>query len=323
MSKHAKPVIAVGGENLIDSMHSFDSKGVAQVTHKIGGSPYNVAFALARQGQCTHYLTPVSTDEYGQQLAANLEAEGGILAGGRRDEPTTEAVVTLIDGIPEYVFHREGTAERCVTTKSLCASLADDAVHFHAGSLAFAGIEDGAAWEAAFNEAAARGMTTSFDPNIRSALLEDPVQYHARVLRLLKTATIVKLSDEDLKWIYPELSLEEGMETLLSMTGAKLVALTKGPDGAEGWTPSLQCSVENPAIETFVDSVGAGDTFMATLIAGLADADVLNSGALANLTKDALQQLLRRGVQAACLNCAKEGCNPPTAAEINQALAGV
>lgn len=321
MSKHAKPVIAVGGENLIDSMHLIDSDGAAQVTHKIGGSPYNVAFALARQGQHTHYLTPVSTDEYGQQLAANLEAESAVLAGGRRDEPTTEAVVTLKEGIPEYVFHRDGTAERCVTAEGLSAALPDDAVHFHAGSLAFAGIQDGAAWEAAFNEATARGMTTSFDPNIRTALLEDPVAYHARVIRLLKTATIVKLSDEDLEWIFPDLSLEDAMKALLAMTCAKLVALTKGPDGAEGWTPSLHCAVENPAIETFVDSVGAGDTFMATLVAGLADKGLLSVDALANITNEDLETLLQRGVQAACLNCAREGCNPPTAAEIDQVLA--
>lgn len=321
MSKHAKPVIAVGGENLIDSMHSIDSDGVAQVTHKIGGSPYNVAFALARQCQYTHYLTPVSTDEYGQQLAANLESENAVLAGGRRDEPTTEAVVTLKEGIPEYVFHRDGTAERCVTAQGLSAALSDDAIHFHAGSLAFAGIQDGAAWEAVFNEATARGMTTSFDPNIRTALLEDPVSYHARVIRLLKTATIVKLSDEDLEWIFPDLSLDQAMKALLAMTGAKLVALTKGPDGAEGWTPSLHCAVENPVIKTFIDSVGAGDTFMATLVAGLADMGLLSDNALANITKDDLQKLLWRGVQAACLNCEKEGCNPPTVAEIDRALA--
>ncbi len=320
MTTNAQAAIAVGGENLIDSMHSVDSNGEQQVSHKIGGSPYNVAFALARQGQLTHYITPISTDEYGQRLAANLEAESAVLAGGRLDAPTTQAVVMLKDGIPEYVFHREGTAERCVTAEGLCAALSDDAIHFHAGSLAFAGIEDGAAWEAAFHEAAARGLTTSFDPNIRTALLEDAASYHARVIRLLKVATIVKLSDEDLEWIFPGLPLGEAMDTLLGMTSAKVVALTKGADGAEGWTPEMHCAVKNPKIETFVDSVGAGDTFMATLVASLADKGLLSVEGLSGVSEDDLKNLLLRGVQAACLNCAREGCNPPTAAEIDQAL---
>lgn len=321
MSKQTKRFIAVGGENLIDTMHSTDAGGAAYVTHKLGGSPYNVAFSLARQDQNTQYITPISNDEYGQQLAANLEAEDVVLGGQRRDEPTTEAVVTLKDGIPHYVFHRTGTAERCVTTQNLSAALTKDTIHFHAGSLAFAGVDDGPTWEAVFVEAGARGLTTSFDPNIRSALLENVVSYRARVMRLLRMATIVKLSDEDLEWIYPDLSQKEAIETLLSMTNAKLVALTKGVNGAEGWTPSLHCSVENPLLEAFVDTVGAGDTFMATLIAGLSDEGLLSDAALANISQADLHKLLLRGVQAACLNCGKEGCNPPTVTEINDALA--
>ncbi|KEJ87910.1 PfkB family carbohydrate kinase [Sulfitobacter donghicola] len=320
MSQPVQPVIAVGGENLIDTMHKKNSAGEAEVSYKLGGSPYNVAFALGRQGQNTHYVTPVSTDKYGQQLAENLIAENVVLAGGRRDEPTTEAVVTLEDGIPQYVFHRDNTAERCVTAASLAAAISDEITHFQAGSLAFAGVQDGAAWEAAFDAANARGLTTSFDPNIRSALLEDPASYRERVLRLIKTTTILKMSDEDLEWIYPDLSQAEAMKTVLAETNASLVALTKGPDGAEGWTPNHYCVVENPVIETFVDTVGAGDTFMATLVATLADNGLLNKSSLAELNKEQLQMLLTRGVQAACLNCGKEGCNPPTTAEIDQAL---
>lgn len=320
MLKHTKPAIVVGGENLIDSMQTTDSKGAVHETHKLGGSPYNVAFALGRQGQNTHYVTPVSNDDFGQQLAVNLQAEGVELAGGRRDEPTTRAIVTLKDGIPHYEFRRDGTAERCVTAQSLCEALPDNAAHFHAGSFAFANGKDAEAWEAAFNEAGDRGMTTSFDPNVRSSLVEDATAYRARIMRLLKRASIVKLSDEDLEWIYPDLPQGDAIKAILGLTDAKVVALTKGPDGAEGWTPSLHCAVPNPDLETLVDTIGAGDTFMATLIAGLADMGLLSDLALADITDVQLRALLSRGVQAACLNCGKEGCNPPRANEIDAAL---
>ncbi|WP_081946148.1 MULTISPECIES: PfkB family carbohydrate kinase [Thalassobacter] len=87
---------------------------VAQ-NHNLGGSPYNVAVALACQGMTPHYLTPISIDDFGEQLADHLQREGVVLAGERRSEPTTQAIVTLENGIPSDVFHREGTAEQAIS----------------------------------------------------------------------------------------------------------------------------------------------------------------------------------------------------------------
>ena len=113
----AQPVIAVGGENLIDHVTRD-----GEVSALAGGSPFNVAMALGRQGAETHYMTPISTDEWGDLLAETLLESDVMLQGGRRDEPTTMARVTVTDGIPAYRFERDGTAERMVSENGLAAS---------------------------------------------------------------------------------------------------------------------------------------------------------------------------------------------------------
>lgn len=309
-----KAIIAVGGENLSDTVLTVSADGASRKTDNLGGSPYNVSVALARQGQTAHFVTPISTDDFGERLATHLHKEGVSATGARVSAPTTQAIVTLKEGVPSYTFHREETAERQVTQDSITAAIPDAAAHFHAGSLAFAGGHDADAWEAVFHAAAKRGLSTSLDPNVRPSLIADPSAYRLRFVRLLASAKIVKLSDEDLAWIYPDVDQDTAMTTLLTQTQARLVALTKGPDGAECWTRSLHCSNENPTLRGLVDTIGAGDTFMATLLAQLAGSNA------SDLDAAALNRIMRRALFAACLNCTKEGCDPPTTKAIEAAL---
>lgn len=321
MSMRKDFVITVGGENLIDSVHTTSMDGTISRTDNLGGSPFNVAIALARQNVVSHYLTPISTDTFGDRLVQHLHNHGVILAGGRRPEPTTQAVVTLDTGIPDYVFNRTDTAERAVTTASISASIPRGTTHLHVGSLAFVGGEDAAAWETVFHAAAEGGIVTSVDPNVRVSLIEDSVSYRARLLRLFSSATVIKLSDEDLAWIFPDQAHDAALLSLFQSTSASLVALTKGADGAECWTPTIHASVQNPKVETLVDTIGAGDTFMATLLIGIAKKACLCAATTTDATLPELTHLLNRCVQAACLNCAFEGCNPPTTASLDAALA--
>lgn len=316
----AKHPVIIGGENLIDSIADTSGTTADGFFHNLGGSPYNVAVALGRQGVLTHYVTPISTDDFGVRLAAHLEAQGVTLTGPRLDAPTTRAIVTLKDGIPQYRFLRDGTAERMMTAQMLQAAIPATARHFHIGSLALAGGADAEIWEAAFIAAAQAGICTSLDPNVRPSLIDDPDSYHARITRLLGHATIVKLSDEDLEWLYPNLPQDAALAELRSHTKAALVTLTKGPDGAEAWTTHHLVRIANPQFSGLIDTIGAGDTLMATLIAGLAVNDQLGKNAIMALSEDALAALIKRGIYAACLNCTKEGCNPPTAAQLAQAL---
>jgi fructokinase len=320
MPMQADTPVIIGGENLIDSIADTGGSTADGFFHNLGGSPYNVAVALGRQGVPTQYVTPISTDDFGVRLAAHLAAQGVILTGPRLDAPTTQAIVTLKDGIPQYRFLRDNTAERSVTAQMLAAAIPATARHFHIGSLALAGGADAAIWEGAFIAAAGAGICTSLDPNVRPSLIDDPDSYRARITRLLAHATIVKLSDEDLEWLYPDLTQDAAIAMLRSQTKAALVTLTKGPEGAEAWTARHHVRVENPAFSGLVDTIGAGDTLMASLIAGLAEQDALTKGAIAALDAGGLAALITRGIYAACLNCTREGCNPPSAAELALAL---
>lgn len=313
--------IVVGGENLIDSIQDLSGTTPDGFVHNLGGSPYNVAVALGRQGLDTHYITPISTDDFGQALAEHLQQQGVVTAGPRLGAPTSRAIVTVQNGVPHYTFHRDGTAERMISAQMLRDAMPAPTSHVHIGSLALADGPDAVIWENAFVAAAQMGICTSLDPNVRSSLIAKPKDYRARITRLLGHATIVKLSDEDLAWLYPGLSQNQAMAVLRSQTKAPLVALTKGPAGAEAWTAHHHVSVPNPTFVGLIDTIGAGDTFMATLIAGLAQNDQLKAASIPHLSTQDLAALVHQGVFAACLNCTKKGCDPPTAAELAQSLA--
>jgi fructokinase len=316
----AEAPIIIGGENLIDSVQDVSGTDPDLFIHNLGGSPYNVAVALGRQGIAAHYITPISTDAFGQRLAAHLTRQGVVVAGPRLDAPTSQAIVTLKDGVPQYRFLRDGTAERMISAQMLRDAIPAKAQHFHLGSLALAGGPDADLWEEAFIRAAQAGVCTSIDPNVRPSLITDPHAYRARITGLFGHATIVKLSDEDLAWLYPGTSQSEAMAILRSQTKARLIALTKGPDGAEAWTDRHHVTRANPPLTGLVDTIGAGDTFMASLLAGLAQQGHLSGAAIAALTQTDLTALVKRGIFAACLNCTKEGCDPPHAADLAQSL---
>jgi fructokinase len=317
-----KAVIAIGGENLIDFVQTGEEDGAPLFDTNPGGSPFNVAVGLARQGVETHYVTPISDDDLGSGLAERLIASGAIIAAPRRPEPTSRAVVMLEQGIPTYAFHRDGTAERQVTSDSLWQSIPAGVTALHCGSLALADGADADAWVEVLAEASARGLFVSFDPNVRASLIHDRAAYLARVARVMQVSNLLKLSDEDLGWLYPDMPEEDAIETLRAATTAGLVVLTRGPKDATAFAKSAKCTVPAPHVTRLVDTVGAGDTFMATVLATLAGRDALSADALDGLDKDSLRLLLMRAGQAAALNCEQSGCNPPSRSAIDAALAG-
>ena len=103
---------------------------------------------------------------------------------------------------------------------------------FHIGSLALAGGDDSDAWENLFNKLSDKGVITSIDPNVRANLIPDPVQYIKRIERMIKKADILKLSDEDIAWLYPNLSIDEAFDHICSIAGSGIKVMTKGAEGA-------------------------------------------------------------------------------------------
>ncbi|MCB1339369.1 MAG: carbohydrate kinase [Maritimibacter sp.] len=314
----ADGLIAVGGENLIDHV---TRDGVA--TGYPGGSPVNVAIALGRQGAKVAYLSPISTDAWGDRLAAALEGAGVRLTGGRRAEPTTMARVTIADGIPSYRFERRGTAERMVTEAALHAALPEAAVAVHTGSLTLTDGADAEVWEAFCAGCYHGGRVVSLDPNVRLSVVENVEGYRARLLRMCERVHILKLSDEDLAALLPGRTQAEALADLRRLSSARLLVLTEGARGARAWYGGAEIAVPPARVGALVDTVGAGDTFTATLLAGLAAQGAMSPQGLETLDRATLAALLRRASVAAALNCGREGCDPPGAAEIDAALAAV
>ncbi|MCH2075914.1 MAG: carbohydrate kinase [Rhodobacteraceae bacterium] len=309
-------MFAVGGENLIDFVQEEDGRDPPSYIAHPGGSPMNVAMAAARQGMDSHYLTPVSQDSLGSLIAARLKADNVTLATSRRSEPTSLAVVSLKDGAATYEFYRDGTAERQVSLEQLQDAAPEGLSALHIGSLAVTGGDDAPAYEVFHKACFDAGIFTSYDPNVRPSLTPDREGFIARMERITTHSTLLKLSDEDLNWLYPDKSHEDAFNWLADHSGAPVVVLTKGPDGALARAGAVRAQVPAAPVNPLVDTVGAGDTFMATLIRL-----VSARGGDYSYDEASLTDLLRTASQAAAINCTRAGCQPPTLAELEAALA--
>ena len=302
-------MIFVGGENLMDMIQTGHQNGNGLFEAVPGGSPYNLAMAVGRQGVSVGYLTPISQDSNGDQLAKKLVDSNVALCGSRSPAPTSLAMVSIDDGVPSYAFYREGTAERQVDLDELSRNLTEHASIFHIGSLGLTGGEDALVWEAFAKKAKEQGVKVSLDPNVRASLINDPSDYRARIARMMAMADILKLSDEDLEWLYEGVGPEQALEAMLSHTEAEVVVLTKGGEGSsirhDGSWYDMPCH----PLEQLVDTVGAGDTFMASMLVWLTQNEQLET--LGSMSLSQKREMQAYAGQAAALNCQRQGCNPP------------
>ncbi len=309
-------MILVGGENLIDFMQE-PGEGLPVYRANPGGSPFNTAMALGRQGMDTGYLTPISDDTLGQLLRDTIVASGVTCLAAPQTKPTSLAVVSLIDGQPAYQFYRDDTAERQVDAASLKASLPDTVTCLQLGSLCLANGDDAVAWADLGEKMHGDGVPVTFDPNIRAAFIHDRDGYLARFERVAHAARLIKLSDEDIEWLYPDQDMMVAAEMIFQKFAPAMLVLTKGGDGAWIRTSDGQTDIDAAPVPNLVDTVGAGDTFMATLISGLHTANLLQPGS--DLTLSQAIPITKRAALAAALNCGQKGCNPPTLAELDAA----
>ena len=305
-------MISVGGENLIDmvSGEAGDGDLPRYVAHP-GGSPFNVAMAAGRQGQDVAYLTPISEDALGDLLAQRLERSRVKLAAPRVPHPTSLAVVSIADGIPSYAFHRNGTAERQVNMDGLQRDMPSATTLFHVGSLGLIDGADAHAWERFFIDCHGRGLMTSLDPNVRPGLIGDRDDYVARIKRMMRHADIFKLSDEDLAWLYPDRSPDAAIADCRADCDAVLFILTRGGDGSCAFLGDIEIQSGVVAADPLVDTVGAGDTYMASILSWVAESDLVSRAALAAIDEQMLRRANDRAAAAAAINCQRSGCNPP------------
>jgi fructokinase len=304
------PVLVVG-EALVDIVGTANRarNGNGKTKATPGGSPANVAVGLARLGVPTELVTRFGTDSYGDQLGAHLFGNGVQLAPGSVDPGfrTSTATATLdAAGVASYQFD--------ITWEPPSLSLTRGCPAVHTGSIATV-LEPGAeAIHAFLKSLAEQPVTVTLDPNARPTITPDPVSTWAAVRELASLSDLVKLSDEDCEFLRPGLSPDQIAAELLSVDRTRCVVITRGGEGAIGISRDARVDVTAPVIEV-VDTVGAGDSFMAALIAGLHVRGLLGSARLGGLTETALRDVVDYAVKAAAITCTRHGADPPTAAE--------
>lgn len=315
-------MFVVGGESLIDLVQDPPGPdGAVRMTAHAGGSPYNCAIALAKLGNPTGFLCPISRDGFGTYLLGPLE-EAGVrpLLSQRVSAPTTLAVVTLNAKMEaQYEFYRG--ADRAFTEGGLIAALPPDLQLFQIGGFCSIEPSDAAVWLDVAREAKRRGAVLSTDPNVRPSLVDDFAAYKDRLGHFLDLVHIAKLSREDLSTLDASKSIDQHAEELLARPNCELVVVTLGEEGSLAFTAAgrARTGIWSPPI--FGDTVGAGDSLMAGILTWLHEQGRLATGQLGRLDAAALETMLRFGAVVAGLNCGEKGCKPPTRAEVDAVLA--
>ena len=306
-------MILVSGEALMDFLPARSDAGEPAYLPRPGGSPYNIAAALGRLGVPTGFAGWISIDFFGDMLIANLRASGVALDYVERlERPTTLAFASLDQAEPAYAFYGTEADDR---HWDLLAALSAGAIRaVHVGSLALVREPAAAAYEGLIARARAAGLAVSLDPNIRPEHIADAEGHRARLQRLAALAHVVKLSRADLGWIAPGEPEAEYAAGLLQ-AGASLVAVTAGADGATAYGPAARAHCPTEPVRV-VDTVGAGDAFMAGLLAGLWEAGRLAPAALAELGEAELGRVLRLAARVAALTCTRRGADPPWRREV-------
>ncbi|MBY6003393.1 carbohydrate kinase [Salipiger bermudensis] len=294
------------GESLIDMLPRTATTGEPSFAPVAGGAVFNTAIAIGRLGAPSGYLGGISTDLFGTVLADALSASRVDFAlSPRSDRPTTLAFVTLTDGHAQYAFYDENTAGRMLSEDDLPA-LGDETEALFFGGISL--VSEPAADSYAALCARAGERLVMIDPNIRPGFITDEPRYRARLEAMLARADIVKISDEDMAWLGTT-------PAALIAGGVALVLETRGAEGVVAYSAAGEISVPAERAEV-VDTVGAGDTFNAGLLAGLWRDGLLSRGSVRGAALEDLRAAIALGARAAAVTVSRAGANPPWETEL-------
>ena len=294
----------VAGEVLIDLIPDGSKRKPV-----VGGGPANTAKALSKLGIDTQFIDGISTDAYGQMAKDELVVSGVKLDCVKySDKPTCLAIVSLSDsGSASYEFVIENTATFDFNLNWLPNPQTKRPGLLHIGTLA-AAIEPGASVLFEWAQSLAKVAPIVFDPNIRPAVISDRKKYLMQVERWVSISSVIKVSDEDLKWLYPSLEIEQVVSNWITK-GPSLIVVTYGDKGLVGYRVGEKVSVDAVKVEV-ADTVGAGDTVGAILV------EAIVKDGLDTLSGVRLEMMLKRAAKAAAITVSRSGANPPTLKEI-------
>jgi fructokinase len=289
------------GESLID---------IAGEDKHVGGSPLNVAVGLSRLGRDVDFLTRIGDDPHGRCIADYLDFAGvQLVSGSQTASRTATARLTLDqDGAASYEFDLDWQLSG--------TPMVSPPLLVHTGSIA-AVQEPGCLAVAALVDAYHLSATVSFDPNVRPSLIADRELARTRIEHLVERSDIVKVSEEDLRWIDPNRPPEQVAQTWLAL-GPAIVAVTMADRGAAAFCAAGVARVPARPVQV-VDTVGAGDSFMVGLLDALWGQDLLGAqrrAELAGLDLDKLAAALEAGSAAAALTVGRAGADLPDRAAL-------
>jgi fructokinase len=279
----------------------------------VGGGPANTAKALARLGHTVDFIDGISTDAYGVSARKELERDGvGLSLSLNSDKPTCTATVSLDShGSASYEFLIDGTA-----TFDFAHSWLPDPERLkpsvlHIGTLVTI-VEPASSVLYEWAVKTAEFAPVVFDPNVRSSVVADRDKYRAAVEKWVGISSVVKLSDEDISWLYPDQSMDEVAKNWIA-GGVSLVVITRGAHGIIGYTEHGLEEVDSAKVAV-VDTVGAGDTVGAILVEGIINHSV------SGLQGQVLNAVLHRAAIAAGITVSRAGAQPPRLHELVEAL---
>lgn len=300
--------VLVAGEALIDIVRPPD----AEALEHVGGSPANVAIGLARLSHPTVLATWVGQDERGRRIVSHLQERGvPLVEGSTAGARTSTALASLdADGVAVYDFDLDW---------QLPPTDLGSAAHLHTGSLA-ATVEPGGTAVLELMTAAHGRMTVSYDPNLRPSIMGEPHEVRARIEECVGCSDVVKASSEDLDWLYAGAPPAD-VAHLWGLLGPALVVVTRGGQGALVHLSGTDRQFEVPAVPvTVVDTVGAGDSFMAGLLSGLLDGGLVGAAdSRSRLRSSGEQDLVdpvRRAVACATYTVERAGAAAPTRSDL-------
>lgn len=306
------PLVTVIGESLVDIIDD-PRRSTAGRRACPGGSPLNVAVGTARLGLSTSLVTHYDDDAYGLSIDQHLQSNGVTPVLGGAASTSTATATLGQDGAATYSFDISWDINGAALS-ALAAVKAS--VHVHTGSIATL-LPPGNHATLALVEAARDRATVSYDPNCRPGISPDVAASRRQVEDFVTASDIVKASDEDLLWLYPDKTPDESLRAWLEL-GPALVALTRGANGPVLLNRQGRVELPGETIDV-ADTVGAGDSFMAALISGLSQLDLLGAAArprLAALIPTDLRVLAAYTNRAAAITCSRPGANPPRTVEL-------
>lgn len=316
--------LVVIGENVMDLLPTAHGADVLRASP--GGGPANTAVAALRLGTPTRLLARIGADGFGTMIRDRLLGEGldpaGLLAA---EEPSALALATLgPDGSARYDFRMDDAADWRWRAGELPEELEPGVRALHAASIALFREPGASRIESLLRREHGRGrVTLTLDPNIRRDVIGDTGTARALALRHCAQAHVVKASDEDLAFLYPDLD-PRGAARALAALGPSLVVVTLGGAGALAVSHGVEATVQAPKVEV-ADTVGAGDSFMGALLNWLDRRDLLGDGPrarLAGMDQESLEEMLRFAASAAAVTVTREGADPPVLADLADAPGG-